>query len=136
MESAFRQLCSLVSAVAAFPLTFIMQRVRLISYASYDINGERYVMRNLLGEGGFSFVYKVTDRQGHSYAMKKILAQSEELLSGGLREIEVLRMFGGRPHVLRMVDSIVTDVRPGVKEILILLPYFRRGTVQDGLITK
>ena len=119
-----------------FPLSFLFQRMALTSAVTYEIGGKQYRMRHLLGEGGFSFVYKVTDSSGRGFALKKILAQSEELLAGGLAEIEVLRTFGGRQHVLQMVDSSVTDVRPGVKEILILLPHYSRGTLQDALDTK
>lgn len=139
MESLFatgRGLCGVVLQGLLFPLSFLFQRMALTSAVSYEINGRQYRMRHLLGEGGFSFVYKVTDASGRGFALKKILAQSEELLEGGLREIEVLRTFGGRPHVLQMVDSCVADVRPGVKEILILLPHYDRGTLQDSLDTK
>ena len=87
-------------------------------------------------EGGFSFVYKVTDSSGRGFALKKILAQSEELLEGGVREIEVLREFGGRRHILPLVDSCIKEVRPGVKELLLLLPCYERGTVEDALAAK
>ena len=135
--AAGQGLCGAVAQLLLYPLGLLFQRVpSLAAGVSYEIGGTRYRMRHLLGEGGFSFVYKVTDPSGQGFALKKILAQSEELLAGGLREIEVLRTFGGRPHVLQMVDCSVTDVRPGVKEILILLPHYGRGTVQDALDTK
>ena len=135
--ATFRGLCASLVQTLTFPLTFLFARMTMVGGGmSYEIGGQRYQMRHLLGEGGFSFVYKVTDRHGRGYALKKILAQSEELLAGGLREIEVLRKFGGRPHLLGMVDSVVTDVRPGVKEILILLPIYNSGTLQDALETK
>jgi serine/threonine kinase 16 len=133
---AARGLCGVVLQMALFPLSFLFQRMALTSAVMYEINGKQYRMRHLLGEGGFSFVYKVTDSSGRGFALKKILAQSEEMLAGGMAEIEVLRTFGGRPHVLQMVDSSVTDVRPGVKEILILLPHYSRGTLQDALDSK
>ena len=78
----------------------------MVSGITYDINGRRCMMRHLLGEGGFSFVYKVTDTDGQNYALKKILAQSEELLEGGLREIEVLRKFSGSPHLCRWLTAL------------------------------
>jgi hypothetical protein len=112
-----------------WPLAFFCQRAAGAA-VTYEIDGKRYRMRHLLGEGGFSFVYKITDNGGGSYALKKILAQSEELLEGGLREIDVLRQFGGRPNIMPLLASAVTEIRPGVKELLLLLPHYERGTVQ------
>lgn len=123
---------SMLSTALCYPLAFMCRRVA--SGTTYDINGKDYRMSGLLGEGGFSFVYLVTGNSGQTFAMKKILAQTKELLDGGLQEIKMLQTFRHR-NVMRLVDSVVRDVpnRDGVKDILILLPIYRRGTFQDVL---
>eukprot|EP01051_Picozoa_sp_SAG22_P002037 SAG22_NODE_86_length_21440_cov_288.248700_24_plen_209_part_00 len=131
MPTPIKQCCGAL----CYPVTLLKNQVKK-SRVTYDINGNRYYMDHLLGEGGFSFVYKVTDSSGRGLALKKILAQSEELLEGGLNEIKVLREFGGRKHILPLVDSCVKEVRPGVKELLLLLPCYERGTIEDALAAK
>eukprot|EP01052_Picozoa_sp_SAG31_P028038 SAG31_NODE_2672_length_5268_cov_41.402273_7_plen_104_part_00 len=40
------------------------------------------------------------------------------------------------PDILSLVDSCVKEIRPGVKELLLVLPCFERGTVEDALTAK
>ena len=103
--------------------------------AQFDMNGRTYRMEELIGEGGFSYVYRVVELEsGRAFALKKILAQDQETLRSGHAEIEVFQEVH-HANVLSLVDHSVVDVpdRPGAQEVLMLLPLSTTGTLQDAL---
>lgn len=104
-----------------------MQTVReRVDHAEYSrsatlkINGRSYNIDRLLGEGGFSFVYLITDTtSGRRYALKKI--QSAEGLA--LKEIEAYRRFK-HPNIIQLLDS--ANVQEGEGKIIYLWVTRRR----------
>ncbi|AQZ09432.1 ENV7 (YPL236C) [Zygosaccharomyces parabailii] len=111
------------------------------SYVS--INGRRYSIRKLLGEGSFSFIYlvqlvgSVTSSNGLSgggwYALKRIRCPfgNIESISAALKEVDNYKRFQS-PYVVPLVDSQVAQERDGSKTVFVLLPYFPLGSLQDS----
>uniref|UniRef100_A0A131YA88 non-specific serine/threonine protein kinase n=1 Tax=Ixodes ricinus TaxID=34613 RepID=A0A131YA88_IXORI len=104
------------------------------------INGKRYIVKNRLGEGGFSIVDLVIDPSGHgTFALKRIPCHTREAEHEALREAELYSAFE-HPNLVRCVDTALVPCRdlskPFASELLILLPYFRRGTLQDELVMR
>jgi len=99
------------------------------------LNNKKLLIKKRLGEGGFSYVYLVQDVYSRQIlALKKMLCQTDELLQTGQHEAEMLKKFN-HPNILRLVDSATvpsTRVR-GAKEVLMLIPFMQRGTLQDVL---
>jgi len=80
-------------------------------------------------------VFQVTDAEGTTLALKRMLCQTEELRELAQREKEILFQFH-HENILRAVDS---EMRPrpdkglGAYELLLLLPFARHGTLEDIL---
>lgn len=98
------------------------------------LNNKKLHIGKNLGEGGFSFVYLVKDAEKHTYALKKMLCQTDELLETGKREVEILSKFNS-PNILRLIDHAIVPSKqvPGAQEVLMLLPYHKKGSLQGAI---
>lgn len=72
------------------------------------------------------------------YALKKIRCPfGQESVSLALKEVEAYALFSPHPHIIHAVDHAVTSANdrsdPGSKTVYILLPYYRRGNLQDAI---
>ncbi|KAK9487674.1 kinase-like domain-containing protein [Lipomyces starkeyi] len=100
---------------------------------SLHINNRSYKIQRLLGEGGFSYVYLVQASNGEYFALKKIRCPfGAESLQHAMKEIDSYKIFNDE-HIINMIDSNVVQERDGSKTVYILLPYFRRGNLQDTI---
>ncbi|KAI9834775.1 MAG: hypothetical protein M1819_002861 [Sarea resinae] len=99
------------------------------------INHQSFKILRLLGEGGFSYVYLVEDTLSHDvYALKKIRCPfGQESVSLALKEVEAYTLFAPHPNIIHSYGHDVVSDRsdPGAKTVYILLPYYRRGNLQD-----
>ncbi|KAH8815099.1 kinase-like domain-containing protein [Xylogone sp. PMI_703] len=99
------------------------------------INSRSFKILRLLGEGGFSYVYLVQDTSSEAlYALKKIRCPfGQESVAQAMKEVEAYALFAPHPNIIHSVDYCVTSDRsdPGAKTVYILLPYYRRGNLQD-----
>ncbi|KAF2674681.1 kinase-like protein [Microthyrium microscopicum] len=99
------------------------------------INSRSFKILRLLGEGGFSYVYLVEDTSTHAlYALKKIRCPfGQESVSHALKEVEAYKLFTPNPNIIPSIDhSVASDKNdPGAKTVYVLLPYYRRGNLQD-----
>lgn len=116
-----------------------------ISDSYVSINGRRYTIRRLLGEGTLSFVYLV-QRLGSKtatgsislgnapelYALKRIRCPfgNIESISAAMKEVDNYKRFQS-PYIITLVDSQVVQEKDGSKTVCILLPYFPLGSLQD-----
>ena len=115
-----------------------------------SINGKSYKILRLLGEGGFSYVYLVQSPPSPQlYALKKIRCPfGAESVRQAMKEVEAYKLFSGSKYIINSIDhAVVTDKSgrsggfgssgdgdDGVpKTVYILLPYYRRGNLQDGI---
>ncbi|RDW77247.1 serine protein kinase-like protein [Coleophoma cylindrospora] len=99
------------------------------------INNRSFKILRLLGEGGFSYVYLVQDTSNDGvYALKKIRCPfGQESVALAMKEVEAYALFTPHPNIIRSIDYCVSSDRsdPGAKTVYILLPYYRRGNLQD-----
>ncbi|KAL0938945.1 serine threonine protein [Colletotrichum truncatum] len=103
---------------------------------SLKINGRNFKILRLLGEGGFSYVYLVQDTSsGEELALKKIRCPfGAESVAHAMKEVEAYRLFARVPGIIHAVDHAIATERggePGSKTVYVLLPYYRRGNLQD-----
>jgi serine/threonine kinase 16 len=86
-------------------------------------------------QGGFSYVYLVQDTSSEAlYALKKIRCPfGQESVAQAMKEVEAYALFSPHPNIIHSVDYCVSADRsdPGAKTVYILLPYYRRGNLQD-----
>ena len=100
-----------------------------------QMQSERWNHRLTTSQGGFSYVYLVEDNQHNLYALKKIRCPfGQESVSLALKEVEAYALFSS-PNIITAVDHAVVSDRgeEGSKTVYILLPYYRRGNLQDAI---
>ncbi|XP_064390546.1 probable serine/threonine-protein kinase DDB_G0291350 [Halichondria panicea] len=97
------------------------------------INGQSYSVVRRIGEGGFSYV-DLVHRDGHSYALKRILIQLPEQREAAQNEIRAHTQVD-HPNVVHLVDSEIRDVSQRTSNCIgiafLLFPYYQNGTLQD-----
>ena len=72
------------------------------------------------------------------YALKKIRCPfGQESVSLALKEVEAYTLFSPHPNIIASVDYSVSSANdrsdPASKTVYILLPYYRRGNLQDAI---
>lgn len=68
------------------------------------------------------------------YALKKIRCPfGEESVTQAMKEVEAYALFTPHPNIIHSVDYCIQKDKsdPGAKTVYILLPYYRRGNLQD-----
>ncbi|KAM4054855.1 kinase [Hirsutella rhossiliensis] len=100
------------------------------------VNNRSFKILRLLGEGGFSYVYLVEDTSSHQlFALKKIRCPfGAESVQQAMREVDAYRLFAHVPTIIPAVDHAVATERgadEATKTVYVLLPYYRRGNLQD-----
>ncbi|KAI5465912.1 putative serine/threonine protein kinase [Mariannaea sp. PMI_226] len=100
------------------------------------INNRSFKILRLLGEGGFSYVYLVEDTSSHElFALKKIRCPfGAESVQQAMREVDAYRLFAHVPSIISAFDHSVATERgadESTKTVYVLLPYFKRGNLQD-----
>ncbi|XP_014668450.1 PREDICTED: serine/threonine-protein kinase 16-like [Priapulus caudatus] len=105
------------------------------------VDGRQFQIKTRLGEGGFSYIDLVEDVRTHRlYALKRINCHSQEDECIAQREVEVHRAFPGHDNILQCEESALYLVRNPAKslisEMLLVLPYYRRGTLADELLMR
>lgn len=101
------------------------------------VNSTRYKIIRLLGEGGFSYVYLVSQRNNSNilYAMKKIrcpYGSSDASFANAMREIKSYHRFAAvkTPYIIHTIDEAVISESDGSRTFYVLLPYFEKS-LQD-----
>ncbi|KAI1082877.1 serine/threonine protein kinase/TGF-beta stimulated factor [Whalleya microplaca] len=99
------------------------------------INSRSFKILRLLGEGGFSYVYLVQDTAtAELFALKKIRCPfGSESVQQAMHEVEAYKTFAHTPSIIHSVDYSIANERndADAKTVYILLPYYRRGNLQD-----
>lgn len=105
-----------------------------------DVNGKKYVVRGRVGEGGFSYVDLVEEMYSHKlYAVKRINTDTDEDEIKALKEVEYYRSVH-HPNVISCIDwskkGVPSSGMDNCAEVLMVLPFFRRGTLQEDLASR
>ena len=95
-------------------------------------------------QGGFSYVYLVQDTStSELFALKKIRCPfGAESVAQAMREVDAYKTFARIPGIIHSVDHAVATDRGGgasgigtgtdeSKVVYVLLPYYKRGNLQD-----
>lgn len=108
-----------------------------LSSPSVTINGTKYRILRLLGEGGFSYVYLVSQKNNPNnlYALKKIRCPyggNDATFTNAMQEIRSYHRFAESrtPYIIHTIDESVVNENDGSRTFYILLPYFERS-LQD-----
>ncbi|KRZ34347.1 Serine/threonine-protein kinase 16 [Trichinella pseudospiralis] len=112
-------------------------------------NERVFRIRKRLGEGAFSFVYLVQERStGKLYAMKRIVCHDAVEQRNVENEVKLYELLDRCPNVISCEDFSIGPAAAyeaaihgqgdelscdKMVEINILLPYYKRGTIQDEL---
>ncbi|XP_076292890.1 serine/threonine-protein kinase 16 [Lasioglossum baleicum] len=118
-------------------LSLILKMGCICSKETVTVNSRNYTVREHLGEGGFSTVLLAEDTETHKkYAIKKIICHGLEDQRLAAKEIEYHNLVK-HPNVIECIDStykgIADPVINATSEVLIVLPYYHRGTLGNEL---
>jgi serine/threonine protein kinase len=95
------------------------------------INDSSNKNSNILGEGAFSTVYKVNDRNGLTkYALKKILIQSIDFENIVKTEIDAFCRFK-HPNILTLIDYNINNKEKGNRIAYLLFPLINAGSLRS-----
>ncbi|KAG5865233.1 hypothetical protein JTB14_012053 [Gonioctena quinquepunctata] len=121
----------------ALGLSMILKMGCICTKESIYINGTRYVVKERLGEGGFSCVDLVENTTTKKkYALKRITSHSVDDQKIAMQEINYYKKLR-HPNIIELVESTFKGsadiVVQATSEAFLVLPYYRRGTLHDYL---
>ncbi|CAG9815010.1 unnamed protein product [Phaedon cochleariae] len=121
-------------------LTMILKMGCICTRESININGTKYIVKERLGEGGFSCVELVENTNTKKrYALKRITCHSIEDQKIAMQEINYCKKLR-HPGIIELVESTFKGsadiVVQATSEAFLILPYYKRGTLHDYLTLK
>eukprot|EP00698_Gefionella_okellyi_P004162 TRINITY_DN13884_c0_g1_i1.p1 TRINITY_DN13884_c0_g1~~TRINITY_DN13884_c0_g1_i1.p1 ORF type:complete len:1021 (-),score=208.38 TRINITY_DN13884_c0_g1_i1:122-3157(-) len=94
-----------------------------------DIDKYRVKVKEIIAEGGFSYVFVVKDIQtGVNYAMKRMVVDEGERLDNAKAEIRIMQSLPRNPHIVQLLASSITKSQ-GLYEVRMLMEYCDGGSV-------
>ncbi|KAL5285979.1 STK16 family protein [Megaselia abdita] len=107
---------------------------------SISISGTRYVVVERLGEGGFSVIDLVENTSSRKrYALKRITLYSLDDQNFALKEVRIGEQID-HPNVIKIVDYMLLGkadiITNKSSQLLIVLPYYKNGTVHDQIVMR
>ncbi|KAI7899782.1 kinase-like domain-containing protein [Cokeromyces recurvatus] len=96
------------------------------------IKRKKYKVINLLGEGGYSFVYLVQDESNNQYYALKKMRCPEGALADAMHEIEMYKLFKSE-YIIPVLDTSIVTEHDGTETVYVFLPYYKRGNLQDSI---
>ena len=92
----------------------------------FVVNGKNYYEDKLLGEGGYGYVYEVSDSKGNKYALKKMNILSQTQYQNIIREIRLWKQISNCPNIVKILDASETKT-----EVDILMELCTEGSLLD-----
>ena len=93
---------------------------------TFTVNGKNYYEDKLLGEGGYGYVYQVSDSKGNKYALKKINILSQPQYQNIIREIKLWKQVSNSQNIVKLLDASQTKT-----EVDILMELCTEGSLLD-----
>ncbi|TDH67427.1 hypothetical protein CCR75_006317 [Bremia lactucae] len=125
------------SAVTFFPFYAAHRMLSCLGYSqSVRLkSGRTVIISSEIAQGGFSFVYKARDPEnGESFALKKILCQTDEQVHSTKAEIQAHYNFK-HPNIMPLIDYAVISTQTEILTYYLLFPYMENGTLRDMIDT-
>jgi serine/threonine protein kinase len=76
------------------------------------INHYQVIVEDILGQGGFAFVFRVKSYNQHRYALKRMYVNNQRDLHVCQREISLVKEFSRHPNIIKYVDSVIHRLSP------------------------
>jgi AP2-associated kinase len=102
------------------------------------INHHQVIVEDILGQGGFAFVFLVRAYNQKRYALKRMYVNNQRDLNVCQREIALVKEFLSHPNIIQYVDSSINrsskhyennDDDDMIYEILLLTEYCANGSL-------
>lgn len=107
------------------------------------INTRQVIVEDILGQGGFAFVFLVRSANQQRYALKRMYVNNQRDLVLCQREISLVKEFSNHPNIIKYVDSSIqrifkrsyqissnnSDEDDAIHEILFLTEYCSNGAL-------
>ncbi|XP_050418058.2 serine/threonine-protein kinase 16 [Patella vulgata] len=120
-----------------YGISLILKMGCVCGKESVNINNRRFYTRSRIGEGGFSYIDLVEDAQTHKLlALKRITCHSKEDEKVAMQEVEIMKTFH-HINIIPLEESTLNPINHYTKavdvvsEVLIVMPFYRRGSVED-----
>eukprot|EP00742_Colponemidia_sp_Colp-10_P007229 GILJ01007769.1.p1 GENE.GILJ01007769.1~~GILJ01007769.1.p1 ORF type:complete len:1687 (-),score=295.75 GILJ01007769.1:212-5272(-) len=101
-----------------------------------DVGGYRVKIRDVMGEGGFSYIFRVKEIAGpNMYALKRMVydAHNRAMAVTAQREVDVLRRLPIHPNIVRLIASDTVRHNNGEVEEYLLLEYCAGGSMAEHI---
>ncbi|CAF0737677.1 unnamed protein product [Adineta steineri] len=76
------------------------------------INQHQVIVEDILGQGGFAFVFLVRSTNQQRYALKRMYVNNERDLIVCQREISILKEFSTHTNIVKYIDSSIQRLSP------------------------
>jgi len=76
------------------------------------INQQQVIVEDILGQGGFAFVFLVRSNNQQRYALKRMYVNNERDLIVCQREISILKEFSSHTNIVKYIDSSIQRLSP------------------------
>jgi serine/threonine protein kinase len=76
------------------------------------VNQHQVIVEDILGQGGFAFVFLVRSFHQQRYALKRMYVNNERDLIVCQREISILKEFSSNTNIVKYVDSFIQRLSP------------------------
>ena len=93
---------------------------------TFVINKKNYYQNKLLGEGGYGYVFEVSDSKGNKYALKKMNILSKVQYQNILNEVQIWKKISTCPNIVKLLDVSETQ-----SEVDILMELCTEGSLLD-----
>lgn len=74
------------------------------------INSRQVLVEDILGQGGFAFVFLVRTSNQQRYALKRMYVNNQRDLQICQREIALVKEFSTHPNIIKYVDSSIQQI--------------------------
>ena len=78
-----------------------------ITNNTFIINGRTYYENKLLGEGGYGYVFEVSDSKGNKYALKKINILNKSQYQNILHEVQIWKQISKCPNIIKLLTFLL-----------------------------
>jgi AP2-associated kinase len=99
------------------------------------LNHHQILVEDILGQGGFAFVFRVRTYNQQRYALKRMYVNNQRDLTICQREVALLKEFSSHRNIIQYVDHSINRIskqysdEDTIYEILLLTEYCLNGSL-------